>query len=131
VLLHTAVTIGYDVPWQRVEELLVEAALATEHLEAEPPPFVLQTSLDDFFVTYEINAITRRPGLTRRQRTLSQLHRNIQIAFHSAGVEIASPHLAALRDGNDVNIPEDQLPTDYRPGSFRVTTPGGWRKTHD
>jgi small-conductance mechanosensitive channel len=29
VLLHTTVTIGYDVPWPRVHELLIEAASRT------------------------------------------------------------------------------------------------------
>jgi len=41
VILQTTVTIGYDVPWRRVHELLVSAALTTEGIEKEPPPFVL------------------------------------------------------------------------------------------
>jgi hypothetical protein len=33
-------------------------------------------------------------------QTYSALHANIQDKFNEAGVEILSPHYAALRDGN-------------------------------
>ena len=56
LILNTTVTIGYDVPWEKVHKLLIDAALKTEHIKAEPSPFVLQTSLDDFYVSYQINA---------------------------------------------------------------------------
>ncbi|HVX41920.1 MAG TPA: mechanosensitive ion channel family protein [Gemmatimonadaceae bacterium] len=103
LILHTAVTIGYDTPWPRVHELLIAAALRTEHLRPEPPPFVLQTSLDDSYVSYEINAYTDAPVLMAD--TYSRLHERIQETFNAAGVEIMSPHYAALRDGNRVTIP--------------------------
>ena len=73
--------------------------MATEHIEQEPTPFVLQTSLDDNYVAYELNAFTRNAGL--RPRIYSELHANILDAFHGAGVEITSPHYRAMRDGND------------------------------
>jgi hypothetical protein len=41
------VTIGYDVPWAKVAELLLAAAEATSRLEREPAPFVHQPALDD------------------------------------------------------------------------------------
>ena len=122
VIVHTTVTIGYDVPWQRVEELLIQAARATEHIDDDPEPFVLQTSLDDFYVAYQINAFTH--DSQKMPRIRSTLHRNIQTTFHAAGVEIASPHLSALRDGNVANIPEESLPRDYRPTSFRLSPLG-------
>jgi len=119
LILHTAVTIGYDAPWRRVHELLIGAAAKTEHIETEPAPFVLQTSLDDFYVTYELNATTRHPA--RMAVTYSTLHQNIQDAFNEAGVEIMSPHYRSLRDGNDVTIPVPQRPQSYRAPAFRVT----------
>ncbi len=118
ILLHPTVTIGYGVPWQRVHELLVEAARATEGIEASPEPFVLQQGLDDFYVRYELNAPTR--DAKRMASTYSELYRNIQERFHAAGVEIASPHLSAIRDGNTVEIPPEHLPHDYEPASFRL-----------
>jgi small-conductance mechanosensitive channel len=99
ITLHTGVTIGYDVPWPKVQELLLAAATATEFIEDEPPPFVLQTSLDDNYVAYELNAYTQRAD--RRPRIYSDLHANILDAFHTAGVEITSPHYRAVRDGNE------------------------------
>lgn len=99
ITLHTGVTIGYDVPWPKVQELLLVAATTCEHIEEEPAPFVLQTSLDDNYVAYELNAFTRRADL--RPRIYSELHANILDAFHTAGVEITSPQYRAVRDGNE------------------------------
>jgi len=99
IRLHTGVTIGYDVPWPKVQELLLTAAKATEHIEQDPAPFVLQTSLDDNYVAYELNATTKRVSL--RPQVYSELHANILDAFHTAGVEITSPHYRAIRDGNE------------------------------
>jgi small-conductance mechanosensitive channel len=98
LILHTTVSIGYDAPWPKVHELLIAAATGTEHVQAEPAPFVLQTSLDDFYVSYQLNAYTDRADLMAN--TLSALHARIHSAFDAAGVEILSPHYRALRDGN-------------------------------
>jgi small-conductance mechanosensitive channel len=119
LILHTSVTIGYDVPWRRVHELLIAAAIATEGIEAEPAPFVLQTSLDDNYVSYELNAYTDKPRVMTK--TYSELHQNIQDSFAEAGVEIMSPHYSAIRDGNQVALPADSLPKGYKPPAFRVT----------
>jgi small-conductance mechanosensitive channel len=99
ITLHTGVTIGYDVPWPTVQQLLLSAATATVDIEEEPKPFVLQTSLDDNYVAYELNAFTRRAD--RRPMIYSDLHAHILDAFHAAGVEITSPHYRAMRDGNE------------------------------
>ena len=58
LILHTSVTIGYDAPWRKIHGLLIDAALATPHILETPKPFVWQTALNDFYVTYEINAYT-------------------------------------------------------------------------
>lgn len=103
LMLNTSVTIGYDVPWPQVHELLLEAAARTERIERDPAPFVLQTALGDFYVEYELNVTTREPE--RRPRIFSDLHANILDAFHEAGVEIMSPHYRANRDGSAIAIP--------------------------
>jgi len=120
LILHTAVTIGYDAPWRTVHELLIEAARKTPYVLVEPKPFVLQTALNDFYVTYELNAHTDDPQ--QMVNTYSALHRNIQDTFNEAGVEIMSPHYAQLRDGNKTAIPDSYLPPDYVPGSLRVAS---------
>lgn len=103
VILHTSVTIGYDVPWKQVESLLIAAALKTDQLLKTPAPFVLQTSLDDWYVAYEINAYTKEPE--RMAVIYSELHKHIQEEFDVAGVEIMSPHYMTLRDGNASTVP--------------------------
>ncbi len=109
LILHTSVTIGYDVDWRQVQSLLIDAALASPNILNDPKPFVLQTSLDDYYVEYEINAYTDQPN--RIPGTLSVLHQYILDTFHSAGVEIMSPAYSALRNGSDLAIPPEQMPT--------------------
>jgi small-conductance mechanosensitive channel len=116
LVLHTTVTIGYDVPQDQVRTLLIEAAKATENIEQEPEPFVLVTSLDDFYVSYEINAYTRQARTM--PATYSELHGHIVDIFNMAGVEIMSPHYSAIRDGNPLALPKDHLPKNYEPAPF-------------
>ncbi len=118
LILHTSVTIGYDAPWRQVHQTLVAAALATEGVLKNPEPFVLQTALNDFYVSYELNAYTDRPN--EMARIYSDLHQNIQDHFNQAGIEIMSPHYTAVRDGNQITIPADQLPEDYQAPGFRI-----------
>ncbi|WP_224490055.1 mechanosensitive ion channel family protein [Robertkochia flava] len=106
LIVHTTVTIGYDVPWKQVHELLLEAAAHTELIKKDPKPFVLQTSLDDFFISYQLNGYTDH--VSSQGRIYSELHANIQDAFNNAGVEILSPHYRAERDGNASTIPPPQ-----------------------
>jgi small-conductance mechanosensitive channel len=118
LILHTSVTIGYDAPWRKVHELLISAANATDNILEKPAPFVLQTRLDDFYVTYELNAFTEKPSVMAK--TYSELHQNIQDRFNEAGVEIMSPHYSQIRDGNRIAIPEQYIPQDYVPKGMRI-----------
>lgn len=120
VIFHTNVTIGYDAPWRTVHGLLIDAALATNHVLRQPSPFVLQNRLDDFYVSYELNAYTDAPS--RVLNIYSDLHQNIQDKFNEAGVEICSPHFSSLRDGNCVAMPEQYIEAGYRPPGFRVSS---------
>lgn len=116
IILHTTVTIGYDVPWRQVHELLLDAATRTERIMQHPKPYVLQTSLDDYYVSYQLNAYCDAPNSINQ--TYSNLHQNIQDVFFDAGVEILSPHYRAQRDGNMTTIPEKYLPKDYKQPKF-------------
>ncbi|MFC5624255.1 mechanosensitive ion channel family protein [Algoriphagus winogradskyi] len=108
LILHSTVTIGYDVPWRKVHELLISAAMKTDMILKAPSPFVLQTSLDDFYVSYQINAYTTTPQ--KAAVIYSELHSFIQDAFSEAGVEIMSPHYRASREGNELTIPPIYIP---------------------
>lgn len=118
LIIHTTVTIGYDVPWKNMHQALIDAALRTDMILKEPGPFVLQTSLDDFYVSYQINAYTREAG--RQALIYSNLHQNIQDVCNERGIEILSPHYRAARDGNMTTIPAGYLPKDYTAPPFHV-----------
>lgn len=118
LILHTGVTIGYDAPWRTVHKLLIDAALTTGNILKDPEPFVLQTSLNDFYVSYELNAYTDKPSAMAV--TYSELHQNIQDKFNQAGVEIMSPHYTSLRDGNSTTVPQSHRPKDYTAPPFRI-----------
>jgi small-conductance mechanosensitive channel len=105
LIMHSTVTIGYDVPWRDMHQVLIAAALQTPLILKEPAPFVLQTSLDDFYVSYQINAYTRESN--KQAVIYSELHQNIQDLCNKAGIEIMSPHYRAARDGNQSTIPAD------------------------
>lgn len=83
---NATITIGYDVPWRKVHDLLIEAAPATDGMIKEHRPFVLQTSLDDFYVSSQVDACTNQP--LNMPRLYSRLRQNIQDRFREAGVEI-------------------------------------------
>ena len=84
-ILHVSVSIGYDVPRQKVEEALLRAAEVTG-LEK---PFVQIRELGDFAVIYQVSGmltdIEQLIGTRRKLRasTLDELH--------AAGIEIVSP----------------------------------------
>lgn len=118
LIVHTTVTIGYDVPWKDVHQTLIDAALKTDFILDTPQPFVLQTGLDDFYVSYQINAYTREAG--KQALIYSSLHQNIQDVCNERGIEILSPHYRAARDGNMTTIPANYLPEDYQAPSFHV-----------
>jgi len=107
LIIHSEVTIVYDVPWRQVHQLLIEAALNTPGVIDDPRPFVLETSLSDWYPVYQINAYIREAD--KLAQIYSDLHQNIQDRFNEAGVEIMSPHYMAMRDGNESTIPKDDL----------------------
>lgn len=120
LILHTSVTIGYDASWKQVHALLITAASATQGVLQKDgqKPFVLQTSLDDFYVSYQINAYTDQVHLMAS--IYSELHQNIQDKFNEAGVEIMSPHYRSARDGNATAMPPSYLPSDYISPAFNI-----------
>jgi len=118
LILYTSVTIGYDAPWRRVHELLIRAAERTSGICRNPEPFVLQTALNDFFVSYQLNAYTDQPN--KMAMIYSELHQNIQDSFNEGGIEIMSPHYFQLRDGNCTTIPEGYRASNYHPPRFLV-----------
>jgi len=116
--LNTTVTIGYDAPWRKVHEIMLEAARRTDGVKQSPEPYILQKSLNDFHVSYQLNAFSDRPE--EWEKLYSRLHQNIQDCFNEAGVEIMSPTFFGIRDGNTVTTPADYRPSGYVAPAFRI-----------
>jgi len=125
VFITGGVTIGYDVPWRTVHELLLRSAREVEGLGATPPPFVLQQALGDSYVSYRLGAPMAPEAAADQVPILrGRLNEKIQDVFAEGGVEILSPSFYALRDGNENTIPRDHRPAGSAK-SFRVhTNPG-------
>ncbi|MFH1620258.1 MAG: mechanosensitive ion channel family protein [bacterium] len=118
LILSITVSLGYSVPWRRAHELLTSAALSTPDILQNPAPFVLQTALNDFHVSYELNAYTNLPE--KMVQLYSLMHQNIQDKFSEAGIEIMSPRHTALRDGNNPELPAGSTPAKSAPPGFRL-----------
>jgi small-conductance mechanosensitive channel len=105
VQVSSTVTIGYDVPWRTVHRLLISAAGMVDGVMLDPEPYVLQTSLDDFYVRYELLAFSNRPD--ELHLVQGRLNQAIQDSFFRDGVEICSPHFHNYRDGNQTTVPDE------------------------
>jgi len=105
LVLHTTVGIGYETPWRQVEAMLLQAASSTQGLLKEPAPFVLQKSLGDFCVNYEINVFCDNAQAMNRLYTA--LHQNILDVFNEYGVQIMTPNYES--DPSEAKlVPRDQ-----------------------
>jgi len=113
IILHTTITLGYDLPWQTAEKLLLAAANNTQLIEKKPAPFVLQKSLDDYYVSYELNVYTNHSK--KMPFIYSEIHKNILDIFNDAGIEILSPAYMAARDGSITTVPSKLNPEDKSP----------------
>jgi small-conductance mechanosensitive channel len=115
LILHTDVGIGYDASWRQVEAMLLQAAARTEGLCTDPAPFVLQKSLGDFTVVYQLNAYCL--DASRMNAVYSALHGNIQDVFNEYGVQIMSPNYVADPAQPKVVAPADWYPAPAEPPS--------------
>jgi small-conductance mechanosensitive channel len=103
--VSTSVTIGYDTPWRQVHAMLLLAAERTTGVRKDPRPSVMQRTLSDFYVEYQIVVNLDRPE--ERVLVLSELHAQIQDAFNEFGVQIMSPHFQS-QPSDRVIVPKSQ-----------------------
>lgn len=107
LIIHSEISVGYEIPWRKAHQVLIEAALNTPGVIDDPRPFVLETSLEDYYPVYQINAYIT--DANRLAQIYSDLHQNIQDCFNKEGIEIMSPHYIATRDGSETTMPKDDL----------------------
>lgn len=89
VILHMPLALGYQVPFEKIEPLLMEAVRRTPELEQTPAPYVMHVGLDNTVARYELNAYTRKP--LRLPYIYSDLRFRVQAVFAEAGVDLTSP----------------------------------------
>lgn len=104
-ILSTTVSIGYDTPWRQVHAMLEMAAERTEGIREDQAPRILQLSLADFYIVYELSVTLLKPE--GRIAILSKLHQNIQDVFNEHGVQIMSPHFERQPSGK-VYVPAEK-----------------------
>jgi small conductance mechanosensitive channel len=83
--ISAEVSLGYDVPYSRVKEVLMQAAEAAELKD----PFVLILKLGDFSIRYRVSGLLEEVKHTLSTR--SRLREMMLDKLHEAGIEIVSP----------------------------------------
>ena len=79
LIIHSEVSIGYDVPWRQVNQILIDAALNTPGVVDDRRPFVLETSLSDWYPVYQINAYIKEAH--KMAQIYSDLHQTFRISL--------------------------------------------------
>lgn len=103
LILYDNFTIGYEVPWQKVHELLLEVANRTDNVSKKLKPFILQDSLSDFYIEYQLNVYIKDANLM--PKIYSDLRQNAQSVFAEADIELLSPHYRINREDNSSTVP--------------------------
>jgi small-conductance mechanosensitive channel len=101
-ILSVEVSLGYDVPRQQIEGVLLEAATEA----GLQKPFVQITSLGDFSVSYRIAGLAE--DLDQVISTRRKLRSRVLDGLHGAGIEIVSPNFMntrSLADGQRMMPP--------------------------
>jgi small conductance mechanosensitive channel len=102
--VSASLSLGYDIPHQKIEEHLVEAAEASGLVE----PFVRINELGDFSITYEVAG--RLSDTKRFLGSKTALIRAVLDTLHRHGVEIVSPNFMNQRQvGEQRFIPEAEI----------------------
>lgn len=90
-VVSASLSLGYDVPYQQVEPLLVAAAEQTGLEE----PFSQVMKLGDFSITYKVSGFLHESKQLLAMR--SKLKRAVLDGLHGAGIEIVSPNFMNQR----------------------------------
>lgn len=106
-IVMTEVSLGYDIPHEKVKRLLIEAALKAG-LE---DPFAYIIELKDFSILYKISGLLTEPE--KIISTRSNLNEEVMIALHEASIEIVSPVFENARNvQSQIFIPPKEAETD-------------------
>jgi small-conductance mechanosensitive channel len=99
LILHSDVSIGYSVPWQKAHACLIRAGKETVGVSRDKEPFVLDLGLEDYYNTYQINVYISDANMM--QEVLTNLHSRIQDIFLEEGIDAELPMLVSNRKGTE------------------------------
>jgi small conductance mechanosensitive channel len=110
------ISLGYDVPRAKIEELLIRAAEETELKE----PFVHIQDLGDFSIAYRVYGLLEDVKYLISAR--SNLKKNMLDVLHRHEVEIVSPHFRNQRvlPEERIFIPRMQQPVKKKPSNGKT-----------
>lgn len=106
LIINIRILIDYQIHWALIHELLLKSAAKTKGILKEPKPFIFQTALKTSSVEYELNAYIRDAHIY--DDIFSDLNKNILECFAEGKVELVSPSLVSLKDGNVSHISSRQ-----------------------
>lgn len=89
LVISADVTFAYSVEWRAIHEVLIAAAKKNSYINPNKEPFVLQKTLDEYYVTYQINMFTLQPEKMYFIHT--ELLQHIQDGFKEAGLDLHLP----------------------------------------
>lgn len=95
--------VNFSLARREINQSMALATTTKVHIPSEPEPFVLQTALNDYHISYELTACME--DVNRYRETLSALLGSTQDAFAQAKGEILSSMDNAVRDGNRSTVP--------------------------
>lgn len=93
LIIPIDINIGFDIPYEKVNDLLIKAALQTKYIVAYPNPYVFKNKIQDTYISYQLNAFTKNPE--RMYFVTSDLNENILKIFKEEGLDLLSPRFFA------------------------------------
>lgn len=98
LVIAAKVTVTYENAWETIHPLLIKAAMQTKDINKMQTPFVFQSALNDFYVTYQLNIYTNKPE--RMYHIQSELYQQILSVFKEAGIQLMSPQPIHIVDSH-------------------------------
>lgn len=95
LIIPITITIGYETNKDKVKELLLASSAACQDTLKDPAPFVLITSLDGSYISYELNVYIN--SASKILQVKSDIQEQILEEFHNAEIEILSPQYLTMR----------------------------------
>ncbi|MBD3185820.1 mechanosensitive ion channel [Candidatus Bathyarchaeota archaeon] len=89
IRLHVDITAGYEVPFQHVENALLEATNQVNYIAGTPEPFVRIMAFLDFGIKYRVFVFTQ--DVVKINEILADLHLAVLYSCQDHGIDLSMP----------------------------------------